>query len=169
MEAQQKNNSTSGGEPVLPGNPPSAEAGPTDSEGGRPLINLQPNTKLNAKLIASSKSIDKQPCMTGQTSATLQEKLMTSSESSQTSNGSEIPTEEANARFYKYLQQIYTTSKELDAEVVSTTNTKKEIKKLIADLAHGVKGLITWGRHTGRIRPVVNTRGSQTAPPVTRE
>ncbi|CAI6376285.1 unnamed protein product [Macrosiphum euphorbiae] len=103
-----------------------------------------------------------------QLAGTLQEKLIASA-SSQTSTGSEATEEEANARFYKYLQQIYATSKELDAEVASTPNTKKEIKKMIVDLAHGVKGLITWGRLTGRVRPVVNTRGNQTELPATRE
>jgi hypothetical protein len=59
---------------------------------------------------------------------------MTSSATSQTSNGSEVSAKEANARFFKYLQVTYTVAKELDEECVNATNTKREIKALITTL-----------------------------------
>jgi len=70
----------------------------------------------------------------------------------------ETTVEEANAYFFKYLQQVYAVFKGLEEEVSSTPNTKKEIK---VQLAHNEKGLITWGRHTGKVSPTTSIRGIQ--------
>lgn len=49
---------------------------------------------------------------------------------------------ESNARFYKFLDAVYSTTKKLDAEVAAATNTKKEIKTLVSSLSNSMKGLI---------------------------
>jgi len=50
----------------------------------------------------------------------------------------------------------------LDAEVIAAPNTKREIKALIVQLSNSVKGLIQWGRHTGKVSVPTSSRGNQT-------
>lgn len=76
--------------------------------------------------------------------------------------------EEANARFLKHLQQVYNFSKGLDEEVTAAPNTKKEIKALITQLSSGVRGLIQWGRRTGRVSASTSRRGIKTDPDTTK-
>jgi len=59
---------------------------------------------------------------------------------STTSGNNDVTSKEANARFLKHLQQTYKLSKDLDAEVNASSNTKREIKALVAQLANKVKG-----------------------------
>ncbi|XP_050065625.1 uncharacterized protein LOC126554613 [Aphis gossypii] len=81
---------------------------------------------------------------------------------SATSGNNEVTLDEANARFLKHLQQTYKLSKDLDAEVIAAPNTKREIKALILQLSNSVKGLIQWGRHTGKVSVPTTSRGNQT-------
>lgn len=87
--------------------------------------------------------------------------MLASSTSSQTSQN-DVNMEEANARFFKYLQQTYSVAKSLDDEVAIATNTKREIKTLIAQLSTNVKGLVQWGRLTGKVNVSTSSRGNQT-------
>jgi len=50
----------------------------------------------------------------------------------------------------------------LDDEVAIATNTKREIKTLIVQLSTNVKGLIQWGRLTGKVNVSTSIRGNQT-------
>jgi len=53
-------------------------------------------------------------------------------------------------------------SKGLDDEVVNARNTKREIKALIIQLQHNMKGLIMWGRRkTAKVSPTSKSRGIQ--------
>lgn len=61
--------------------------------------------------------------------------------------------EEGNTQFLRYLDAVYSTSKKLEEEVAAATNTKKEIKALVATLASTTRGLIKWGRLSGRVEP----------------
>jgi len=81
---------------------------------------------------------------------------------SATSGNNEATPDEANAHFFKYLQQTYKLSKDLDAEIIAAPNTKREIKALIKQLSNNVKGLIQWGRHTGKVCVPTSSRGNQT-------
>lgn len=96
----------------------------------------------------------------------LEKKLKASSSSS---HQEEVPMEEANARFLKHLQQVYSLSKGLEEEVTAAPNTKREIKALIAQLSNGVKGLIQWGRLTGKVCTSTSSRGIQTDPDTTKK
>jgi len=96
-----------------------------------------------------------------QTAGNLATKLLTSSTSSQTSQN-DVNMDEANARFFKYLQQTYSVTKSLDDEVAAATNTKREIKTLVVQLSANVKGLIQWGRFTGKVNVSTSSRGNQT-------
>jgi len=49
----------------------------------------------------------------------------------------------------------------LGEEVAVATNTKREIKTLIAQLSSTVKGLILCGRHTGKVNVSTSSRGNQ--------
>jgi len=94
----------------------------------------------------------------------LEKKLKASSSSS---HHEEVSMEEANARFLKHLQQVYSLSKGLEEEVTAAPNTKREIKALITQLSNGVKGLIQWGRLTGKVCASTSSRGIQTDPDTT--
>lgn len=50
----------------------------------------------------------------------------------------------------------------MESEVAAATNTKKEIKALVATLANVTKGLIKWGKITGRVKPPTGSKASQT-------
>jgi len=93
------------------------------------------------------------------TAGSLEKKLLASSSSSQQEVAT---TEESNARFLKHLQQVYNLSKGLDEEVAAAPNTKREIKALIAQLSSSVRGLIQWGRLTGKVSVSTSSRGIQT-------
>lgn len=96
----------------------------------------------------------------------LEKKLKASSSSS---HHEEVPMEEANARFLKHLQQVYSLSKGLEEEVTAAPNTKREIKALITQLSNGVKGLIQWGRLTGKVCASTSSRGIPTDPDTTKK
>lgn len=68
---------------------------------------------------------------------------------------------EVNALFQKCLEAVYSTARKLEVEVAAATNTKKEIKALVANLSQETKGLIKWGRESGRVK-LTATKGSQT-------
>jgi hypothetical protein len=53
-------------------------------------------------------------------------------------------------------------SKTLDEEVAAASNTKREIKTLITQLTNSARGLIQWGRHTGKVSANTSNRGTQT-------
>jgi len=60
--------------------------------------------------------------------------------------------EEGNTQFLRYLEAVYSTSKKLDEEVAAAINTKKEIMALVATLANTTRGLIRWGKLSGRVK-----------------
>lgn len=86
---------------------------------------------------------------------TLVEKLRASAATAETLDG--------NIQFLKYLEVVHTTSKKLEAEVAAATNTKKEIKYLVATLANATKWLIKWGRCNGRGKVITENKASQTS------
>jgi len=49
---------------------------------------------------------------------------------------------DGNAQFLKSLVAVYCTSKKLKEEIALASNTKKEVKALVANLANATKGLI---------------------------
>ncbi|KAL5239004.1 hypothetical protein ACI65C_006414 [Semiaphis heraclei] len=89
--------------------------------------------------------------------------------SSNSSHHDEVSMEEANARFLKYLHQVNSLSKGLEEEVTAAPNTKREIKALIIQLSNGVKGLMQWGRRTGKVCASTYSRGTQTDPDTTKK
>lgn len=68
---------------------------------------------------------------------------------------------EGNAQFLKCLEAVYNTSKKLENEVASATTTKKEIKTLVATLSNDTKGLMHWGKSTGRVKNQMISRCCQ--------
>lgn len=69
---------------------------------------------------------------------------------------------DGDAMFRKFLEAVYIASKNLDKEIAATSNTKKEIKGLVAGLSQSVMGLIKWGKISGKTKPPNNSRETQT-------
>jgi hypothetical protein len=66
----------------------------------------------------------------------------------------DVPSVEVgNTQFLRHLEAVYSTSRKLDEEVAAAVNTKKEIKALVATLANATRGLIKWGKLSGRVEP----------------
>lgn len=136
----------------------------TAAGGGSPQKSKSITTE-NAQLLTETGNIGGKRTRLQETTTAgcLENKLIASSTTNQSSYH-EVTMEEANARFLKYLQQTYNVSKSLDEEVAAAFNTKREIKTLIAQLSNTVRGLIQWGRQTGKVSVSTSSRGTQTDP-----